>query len=162
MPYSDDPYTRVHNAIWAILEQYPPFTELVRAGNRIKLTGQPVNIKAEVEAGDLPEVEVVPADDAGYEWGSTANSLVDTAMYRINVFTGTMQLDDPRRGLYPLKWALISALRFNPRLGLPFVEDARLVSSTPTPRTPRGSGWGISFLLKVVLRFKRTGDTLFI
>ena len=60
---STDPFTRVYNQLWRVLEAHRALTDLVKLGNRIKHTAEGIGLHPEKENimdADLPEVDLVP------------------------------------------------------------------------------------------------------
>lgn len=62
MANTDSPQKQVFDAIWALLEAFEPFTDLVPEANRLKLEGLPTLTDAATSPGVTPERE--PSDVA--------------------------------------------------------------------------------------------------
>lgn len=103
----DDPFTYVLRQIWAALEDQPEFTELVPAGNRIKLyEGTSDPNKYTFSIADMPFVKIEAA-------GGAINMAVDsttakiTQIYSLVGVGGDLRIN---KHYFPLKWAILKAL----------------------------------------------------
>lgn len=102
-----DPFTEGYTALWALLENHAGFTGLVRAGNRVKFTGNKRDpVKQEVQEADLPEVRLVPAGSVIHLW-HTSNGSSAVQHYSAQLATGDLRLD---AALFPVKWEIVKAL----------------------------------------------------
>lgn len=102
-----NPFTQVYNALWSVMESWPPFADSVKVGNRIKFGGKIREIiKQEVASSDLPEVRLV-VEDATPHLQRTSNSTSVLMTLQWQVFTGDQRLDAI---LFPLKWEMLRAM----------------------------------------------------
>lgn len=109
MAAEDSPVKKVFDALWALLEAWTGFTDLVPVGNRVKyMEGVPgtLQVKQEVSDADLPEVQIIPT---GMETNYTLNSSHTElwAEFEIRVSTGDVRIDAV---LFPLQWEIYRAL----------------------------------------------------
>lgn len=101
-----DPFTLVHNAIWTMLEANSGFTDLVPAGNRIRMSGDNrAPDKDEMSDRDYPEVRIVPIKGLSH-LGRTSNGTSFEKFWEIQVATGDQR---PTEVLYPLEWEIFRA-----------------------------------------------------
>lgn len=122
-PFTVDPFTQVHQAIWTALLAYPPWVAIVPPGARINAA--PVGtLSAKLPAimpGDAPEVRVI---QAGWSWGDE-NSMGVLIHQHFAVEMNTTYLNIvPLNNLKFL--TLIAFLKERSQrinLGLPFVVD---------------------------------------
>lgn len=55
-----NPFQKIHDALWDLLESSPTFCKLIPVGNRIKLVGENNNPdKEEISNADTPEIRIV-------------------------------------------------------------------------------------------------------
>lgn len=104
---SPDPFSQVHDALWALLEGSDDFCAMVQPGNRCKFnTANRDPVKAEAVSADFPEVRIIPVSTTPhYHHTSSSSSFVKK--WKIEVSTG-----DQRTNLYlfPLEWVIHKAL----------------------------------------------------
>lgn len=105
-----DPYTACYKELMLILTDSSDFTTRVKPGNRIMYTGsarQQDPEKEEISSDDFIEVRLVPAGIRPHlQW--TSNSSRSTAMYAIEIRTGSMNIEQKH---YPVIWAVYKAMR---------------------------------------------------
>lgn len=103
----NNPFTLVYNALWDMVESWPPFAGMVRVGNRVKFTGKSREIiKQEVTTSDLPEVRLISVEAAPH-LQRTSNSTSVVVTFQWQVSTGDQRLD---AALFPLKWEMLRAM----------------------------------------------------
>ena len=102
-----DPFTLVHDALWKLLESGSRFRDLVKTGNRIKLTRFNVRkpMKEQVGTADLPEITIIPVD--GGETKQTSGARIIVQRYRIVISSGEQRVNP---GIFPIKFAVICAM----------------------------------------------------
>lgn len=103
----NDPFTLVYNALWSVMENWPPFVGMVRVGNRIKFSGELREIiKEEVSTQDLPEVRLITMDAVPHlQRTSNSTSTLMALMWQVS--TGDQRFDAM---LFPLKWEMLRAM----------------------------------------------------
>lgn len=150
-----DPFTQVHDAIWSHLERHHPFAELVRRGNRIRLTsdGDPTK-HARLDA-DSPQAAIS-------ESGGTI-SLFHTSTSCRMTMTYTLELETASRDMTRLNrvlWEAARALsRTDDTLGLPFVVEVRVAAAPIDLSDNAGKmGWTALMGLTVTMMFNRQQD----
>jgi len=90
-----------------MLEANSAFTDLVKAGNRIKFTGTNRDpIKREVASAGLPEVRIIMTGSTPHP-GNTSASSRDTVTFEVQVSSGDQRLDAVH---LPLRWVIFRAL----------------------------------------------------
>ena len=105
-----DPFTLVHNALWALLEAHQGFVNLVPANNRIKFTGDlRAPIKDQISTADLPEVRIVPTGGEAH-LKRTSNSSSVLKRWEIQVSTGDQRVDYTK-GVFAVEWEILIALQ---------------------------------------------------
>ncbi len=121
---ADDPFTQTLDKIWDLLESHTGFTDLVRLGNRIKVSGtNPDPYKPRPQSADLPEVRVEP-EGGKVELFATSSSSRATQDYAVSLVTGDVRVN---KQLFPLKWEMMKALsKSGDNLGLSFVTKVRV------------------------------------
>ena len=163
-PFSQvDPWTQVHDRIWAILEADPDFAAAVRPANRIKLTeNDGANpFKENVQAGDLPECVVEPTTSTD-EPAKTSMSASVTQAWSVKVATNDLRW---HKAAGPMRWILLKAFAAaGDNLGLDFVVKTRInssLSNTYDPIENRGTqGWTVLLTLTTVMEFYKSGQAL--
>ncbi|HNX27524.1 MAG TPA: hypothetical protein PKK48_08980 [Phycisphaerae bacterium] len=117
---TENPFIEVLNELWKLLESRDDFTNLVKVGNRTKLTGTAVNpFKDSVQDSDLPEVQIIPGGGKTNLFATSTSHFVEQ-VYFIRAVTGELNA----LVLFRLKWALIKALaNTSNNLGLDYVMD---------------------------------------
>jgi hypothetical protein len=151
---ADDPFTQTLNKLWDLLESHEEFTNLVRLGNRVKLTAaDPDPYKPRAQSADLPEVRVEP-NGGQAELFATSTSTRAVQNYAILVTTGDLRVN---KLLFPLKWELMKALsKSGDNLGLAFVKKVRigeLTESTERKGAPGTRGWSGTITVTVEMWF---------
>jgi len=105
----NDPYTQIHDAIWAILEGHTDFAALVAVGNRIKFSDTSNvkdPIKDNAQAADLPEVRVI-CESIRPHLQRTSNTTTAVATWSIQVSSGDLRF---QAALFPVLWAIYRAM----------------------------------------------------
>lgn len=101
----DNPLIIIYDALWDLLESSNEFKRLVRPGNRIRFdTRDP--IKSEVQAGDLPEVRIVPVTSKPHLQSSSSSTFI-VETFEIQISTGDLRYTEL---LFPVKWAIYCAM----------------------------------------------------
>ena len=103
---SIDPLTQVYKSLWAILEAESDFTDLVKAGNRIKYFDKTQPPKTESLYADTPEVEIIPLPMEMNVPFTNKHSRF-TAEYELIIKTGSNRLNHK---LFPLEWVITKIL----------------------------------------------------
>jgi hypothetical protein len=99
--YDVDPFTQVENRLWQIFESDPRIASLIR--RKVKVEQEKLDVIANA---DVPEVELEPAGGT-LELQSSRNLNHCVQRWQLRATTGEHY---QRLALFPLKWALISAL----------------------------------------------------
>lgn len=156
---STDPFTRVYNALWDVLEKHKGLTDLVKVGNRIKFTERGFGLRPEkdnIMDGDLPELLLVPANSQTQLF-ATSSSTQAIQEFELRFTTGDQRIDQLH---FPLKWQVMIALSKCQKLNLPFVKRLGIDSFTETtddPEANRGKkGWSARILISVEMWFGHT------
>ena len=101
-----NPLYDIHNAFWDMLEDKSYFTDLVKAGNRRKLTTAKWDFFQEhAQPADYPEVTIV---QTGVEAGDRALGCNGTALrliYEVWIATG----EQPADSFWDVQWAVFRA-----------------------------------------------------
>lgn len=150
-----DPFTQVHDAIWATLEGHAPLASMVRLGNRIKRTtgdGRGSDgitpVKQGLSHGDMPELDLMSAGGAVNQKGS----LIEIT----HTWEIALRTDDPYLDVqtFPVYWELIRAFVTAPcDLGLPgLVDNSRLGNYTTDEQLERAIARGWLTLLTIETR----------
>lgn len=106
-PKSDDPLSLVYEGLWKLVEDFEPFKDAVREGNRIRLDGRSRNpMKANVQAADLPEVILHPQGGESNLHANSSESRL-TRRFAFLISTGDMRIDYLH---FPLQWHVLRAL----------------------------------------------------
>lgn len=102
-----DPFSLIYDCLWDTLEAHRGFRDLVRDGNRVKLSGRDRSpIKEQAQAGDLPEVRIVATGVTPHLNRTSSKSSVMVS-FEIGIATGDQRLD---AGVFPVAWEIIRAL----------------------------------------------------
>lgn len=100
-----DPITKLHEALWTLLEAHTPFTALVAESNRIKYTSSTGPYKQNLVVADMPEVRIVPVSTTPHlQRTSNGSSLVKR--FEVQVKVGSIYVAN----LYELEWEIYRAL----------------------------------------------------
>lgn len=156
-----DPATQVYNALWDMLEAHKGFTDLVRVGNRIKMSGRKRRpIKDEVSEADLPEVRIIPAGGEPHvQRTSNGSSLVKR--FAIQVSTGEEVVDVK---LFPVEWEIyramskwavtLQALKWNGRSFVNLARPLEITEGVSDSDLNRGIvGWSTVWMCEVIMWF---------
>ena len=105
-----DPFSKVYNALWDLVEQSARLKSLVRVGNRIKSNRQTrtPQYKQEISDGDLPELQLLATQMVG-KIRATSNGSSALMTLEWWMSTGDVNLINPT-SLLPVMWALYAAL----------------------------------------------------
>ncbi len=102
-----DPYSKVIDGLWQLLEAKKGFIEAFRPANRIKYTETSRDpVKEQISDTDTPEIRIIVARSSPNEQRSS-NTTFDLATFEIQVTSGDQRLD--YRHL-PLKWLIFRAM----------------------------------------------------
>ena len=129
------PYSKVYDAIWALLESSEEFKEHCSAANRIKFSGegdrQPQ--KGNQQSADTPEIMLV-ANGGPLNLNNTSSTTRVNQAFDLVVNTGDYRLNE---FVFPISWIVtckakewcntISALKWN---GESFVKVVRITNNT--------------------------------
>jgi hypothetical protein len=152
---SADPFSLFEDALWFALESYRPLADLVKVGNRLKLTGSKNNpYESSSSSGDMPELQIW-ASGAGVRGGQSAPRASDTRFwlqrYSVGVSTEQLRTNTPA-SINPLRWLIFKALaRAESRLiapGIPFCTNVeygdfrdQMQDVNPTDQNREMRGW---------------------
>lgn len=101
-----DPYSKVVDGLWELLEAKEGFIAAFPVGNRIKSTGMSRDqIKDQISDADLPEIRIIVARSSPNEQRSS-NTTFDRVTFEIQVASGDQRLDHLH---LPLKWLVFCA-----------------------------------------------------
>lgn len=112
MTTSNDYFSRWEEGLWAALEGFPRFADLVPIGNRIRMTGDSNNPLAKQDnlgAADIPQVFVMQAGGDPLSRGTSNTDYAFTQRYQIVISTDQMRTNQ-RRSINPIKAAVFGAL----------------------------------------------------
>lgn len=103
-----DPFTLVHDKLWELLESGSRFRQLVKSGNRIKLSrfNDRKPMKEQVQTADLPEVTIIPV--SGNQILQTSGARIIAQVYRIVISSGEQRINP---GIFPIKFAILCAMQ---------------------------------------------------
>lgn len=101
-----NPITLVYEEIWALLESWKNFTDLVKPGNRVKHLVDDESNKGEVLNADFPEVRI-SAEGITPDVQISSGSCALSYNFSIEVSTGNKRSDEM---LFPLSWEIFRAL----------------------------------------------------
>lgn len=156
---STDPFTRVYDALWDVLEKHKGLTDLVKVGNRIKFTAGGFGLRPEKENimdGDLPELLLIPTNSQIVLF-ATSSSTQAIQEFELRSTSGDQRIDQLH---FPLKWQVMIALSKCQKLNLPFVKKLTVDSFTETtddPEANRGiKGWSARIVISVEMWFGHT------
>lgn len=154
-----DPFSMTFAALWELAESSPRLGQIVRMGNRIKLSDRDA-FKPQVQSADLPELILVSEGLSGnlHETSSTSRF---TRNYAWLISTGDMRLTHL---LYPVEWALVTAmLRWKETLsrlvwrGDQFVKRAQITTVdegvSDQDRNRGIAGWSSVWRVEVEMHF---------
>lgn len=101
-----DPLTLVYETLWDLLESGERVRELVKPGNRIKLSGKDRSpFKESVSTDDFPELTLIPSGgNASIRTTTTGCNIVQR--FKVNIASG----DQRATILLPLKFAVYTAM----------------------------------------------------
>lgn len=104
---SKDPLTLVYEGLWELVEDFKPFADEVRVGNRIKMSGKSRDPEKEyVTTADLPQVKLVPS---GGETNlhSSSNQTQMIRRFSFIIDTGDKRVDYLH---FPLQWHIVCVM----------------------------------------------------
>ena len=102
-----DPIVQIYYALWDLLEAHQPLANLVKIGNRIKMSGDKRDaMKKEVGESDLPELRLLPVSSTPHTQ-RTSNTSSIIKRFRIEISTGDQRVD---MGLFIIEWEIFRAL----------------------------------------------------
>lgn len=158
---SCDPLTMVYDALWNLLEDFPPFTDQVAPGNRIRLNCKLRDpIKDVLRKADLPEVLIFPAGGLTNIHANSSESRLERT-YQVLLTTGDKRVNELH---FPLQWHIIQAVAAWPARmggmtwrGQPFLIDVNLPDTTEGMSDPDQNrnipGWSSVITIATVLNF---------
>jgi hypothetical protein len=158
MPDAWDPFTAVHEAIFAAFQGRPSLAALVPAGNFIDTT-DPLfeQFKPGTQAGDTPQVKILQGDFTLPPFGGNSTTVQFTQTYRVFFSTDVLRIVP----LNQLKYqALIALVQAGPNLGLSCVKGfevgaGRDDTKSPESETQRSQRWAAAFNITVQLYLSR-------
>lgn len=117
---ADNPFTRVYNKVWDILEASSDFTAIFPVGNRVKFNSDTLRspLKEKITSADVPEI-MVHMPNMNINLNNSSNTtkivtklqiVVNTGDYRINLFLNNIQwlllciLKDAESEICTLTW----------------------------------------------------------
>lgn len=158
-----NPFGMVLTRIWEMLLRHPSIAADVRPQNRIRFDDETNRdpFKAQVQAGDLPELSVT-VDTATVNLHNTSSSSMITRQYAVMVATGDSRYSEL---LSKIEWALfvatlgwrtqLTSLRWRDKA---FVKRANLVNVTAglsDPKLNRNiAGWSAKWVVEVEMHFE--------
>lgn len=157
-----DPFTRVYDALVALIADHDGVKHLLKTGNLIDYSGGRADpTKGSIQSGDLPEIEVRPAGGDIALWKDSDSSEI-VRRFIIALTTGDLRVD---KSLLPLEWEIVRALsRTVENLGLSFVTKLTIEGFDEERRGTeehRGTkGWVALFSVVVEMNFSRQDDLL--
>jgi len=105
---SSDPFSKVYDGLWEMLENHSGFTDKVKIGNRQKFNGSmrsPKSLKAVLTA-DRPVVGLVVIG-AVPQLHRASNLVTIHEQYEFVVITGDRRVTE---SLYPVSWEMVKAM----------------------------------------------------
>ena len=128
--FETDPFTQVYDKIWDMLEANSSFTDMVKIGNRIKVSGtDPHPLKKEVMDSDIPEVMILPRGGL-HHINFSSSSVRLGRVYTIAITTNNLAAN---RYLFPLEWIIFGVfVSSNQTLDLTFKATYELSQSDQT------------------------------
>jgi hypothetical protein len=162
-----DPFTLVHDALWAALEANSDFTDAVPEQNRIKFSGNDRSpVKDRITSADTPDVRIVMQSLAARETG-VSNGEFDRVRFLIELATGDQRLD---ARAFPIVWAIrqaiysadeaMAAVEFNAKTGWILSPHTGIIDfSISDDVTNRGIiGWAAIIGVEFQLIFSKVPD----
>ena len=155
-----DPFTQTQLALWDRLDKHLGLGRVVKVGNRLRhLTDTGDRRKPNVQAGDLPELDIVPvAFNAQLAW--TSNSAEVVRRFELRIVTGEPLLDV---ALFPVEWQVLRAIgaasEEAPPLGLSWVVELSVEDASQqqdgADQSRGAEGWTAVMVIAVRMRFDR-------
>ena len=152
-----DPFTRVYDALVALIADHDGVKHLLKKGNLIDYSGgRDDPTKSNVQSGDLAEIEIRTAGGDALLWFSSDSSMVGRR-YSVGITTGDLLVD---KSLFPLEWELLRALAgAKDDLGLSFVHKVSIEGFDEeregTDRHRGTKGWTALFNVVVEMTFDK-------
>lgn len=161
MANDKDPFTQVHEALWSMIENWDALAEMVKVGNRVKMTGTARDpLKEQVSTDDVPELRIVPVngsmglDVTNEEYGIKQD-------WEIQVSTGDQRVDAM---LFPIQWEImralatwpdvLNALKWNNKEFILNMEVSRVSAGVSDRDLNRGiKGWSLLLTCSVSMYF---------
>jgi hypothetical protein len=146
---NEDPLSLTYAYLWKLVEQYPPWADMVRTGNRLHLDKNSRNpFKETLKAADLPQVTLLPTE-ANNNLHSNSSSAVIVQNFTLGINAGELQVN---RVYFPLKFYTLQALAcFRADMGTvkwkgyPFLKKLEVPQATDTISELDASGNIISW-----------------
>lgn len=108
MAFATDPFTQVHNALWALLIANTLFASKVKAANRIRFDSTETEpIRAAATSEDQPWVTIVQSGGSEKDDARTFAARMINQSYEVQVWTGNQRV---HKELNPIKWAVVKAV----------------------------------------------------
>lgn len=159
-----DPFTLVHNALWALADASQPLTQLVKPKNKIKFNSETDRdpMKQEVMASDLPElVLAIEGTNEVNLHASSCTSMI-TRQYAWMISSGDIRANEI---LHPVEWAVccamvnwretLSALTWREQLFVKRVNNTTLTTGMSDPERNRGiKGWSSIWRCEIEMHFE--------
>ena len=101
-----DPFTMTHEALLDVLFKHDLLAAEIRSGNRVSFLNKRHAFKEEVQAGDLPELRLVPTGGTPHIF-RTSNSSSCVRRWEIQVSTGDQRVNVK---LLPIEWYVFEAM----------------------------------------------------
>lgn len=152
---ADDPFTQAYDAIWTLLETDTELKELVKPGNRIKLTKpSPHPYKESVIVSDLPEITLEPG---GCHLRPVATSTGAAAVQRYDVTLAGQDLSIKKK-FNAVKWRIMCAFaKQNLNLGLSFVKRCEILDGDDSiVEVEKDFCWSYKFTIEVEMWWARS------
>ena len=153
-----DPFSQVHDALWDALDNFKPFTDLVREGNRVKLNTRDANpVKQTRSTVDAPEVRIEASGLVVNLFATSTSSFIDQ-LYSIEIQTDDLRMNNK---LFPVQWAIIRAIaQLDLNLGLSFVSKVIIGDYELGENDDGAKGWQAVISVEVDMIFNRETEIL--
>lgn len=149
-----DPFTKVTEAVWEMLENEVGVTNAVPSGNRVKIYQGYLKprIKNHYTNADLPQLELWPS-------GTGMNIISSTSMQITQDYVLTLKCIDQLVDVtyFPLKWELTKALAsYDGNLGLSYVSNVTLDDLSESREDTDQPGYEFRLGVSVRMVFNRS------
>jgi len=152
----DDPFTRVLAALWDLVEDHYPLTQMIAVGNRIYRQDQPHAERSRIQDGDAPELNILPVGFTSVDELYSSDTASFRQQFEFHLTTGSR---DETELLFPITWELLRALAASKKtkLNLAYVRNMEIDGvdhSRTDSADQRGRlGWTCVLTVTVILIF---------